>query len=88
MAFCKDKWFEIRYDDLEQPYLLIVRPDEKKPGYIIVIDPQEKYKIAYHSESYGDVCQWLGEDEYERIEGRVYIDDGWPPFEEFKDDTK
>ncbi|HUE74433.1 MAG TPA: hypothetical protein VMP01_26355 [Pirellulaceae bacterium] len=67
----KDDWYEVWADDmLDRPYLLMVR---RRPGEpeIAVIDPAERYRTVFSSPDYETVRNWLLEDEYTRVTGRM-----------------
>jgi hypothetical protein len=34
-------------------------------------------KIIYEGNNYQDASDWLSEDEYELVSGRIFPDDGW-----------
>jgi hypothetical protein len=79
MAIYDDKWFEVWFvDGVEYipAYLVIVTPNPKIKGEIIVLD-LNKNEILFRSKSYEDVRNWLTEDEFDLVDGRVFPDDGW-----------
>ncbi|HET6979062.1 MAG TPA: hypothetical protein VFI24_22200 [Pyrinomonadaceae bacterium] len=83
MTTAENRWFEIWYDegsDLVPHYLLIVVPDGADPKLFRVYDPFEKLFIF--DGSYEDVCQELREDEYSRVEGRMFVDEIFPPLKQ------
>ncbi len=55
------------------PYVLILLGDSE--GNCCIYDPTESYKIAFASSSYEEAKLWLLEDEYERIEGRLRVEE-------------
>lgn len=57
--------------DVEPAYLVVVRPNEKKVGEILVVDIN-KDEILYKGSNYEDVYNWLSEDEFELVKGRVF----------------
>jgi len=80
MSTFEDRWFEVWFspgEDLRPTWLLIVTPDRATPGHVVVYDPQENFRII-HRGDYENILQWLGEDEYSLVEGRMFPDDGWP----------
>ncbi|MDQ3711414.1 MAG: hypothetical protein M3388_04265 [Acidobacteriota bacterium] len=80
MAIYDDKWFEIWYaDGIEYipSHLLIITPKPENRSSIIVIDPYLSNKIIYEGKDYEDVSDWLVEDEYSLVSGRIFPDDGW-----------
>jgi len=90
MAIYRDKWFECWFDGFDfdpvvPVYILIVTPDPQNTGQILIVDPRKNNEIVYRGRDYEDACTWLSEDEYEKIEGRVYPDDGLGHLDEFID---
>jgi hypothetical protein len=80
MSTFEDRWFEVWFspgEDLRPTWLLILTPDQAIPGHFLVYDPQENFRIV-HSGDYEDVLQWLAEDEFSLVEGRMFPDDGLP----------
>ena len=80
MATYKDKWFEIWYsegEDIIPTYLLVVTPNPENLSRILIIDPAEKGKVVYEGKDYEDATDWLVEDEYSLVNGRIFPDDGW-----------
>jgi len=80
MSIYDDKWFEIWYSEgveVIPHYLLIVTTDEKDRGKIIVIDPQKNNEICFRGKDYDEVCNWLWEDDFHLVEGRVFPDDSY-----------
>ncbi len=80
MATYDDKWFEIWYaDGIEYipSHLLIVTPKPESRSRIIVVDPYLNDKIVYEGKDYENVSDWLVEDEYSLVCGRMFPDDGW-----------
>lgn len=80
MSTSEDRWFEIWFsegEDLRPTWLLALTPDLMKPGSFVVYDPQENNRIV-HQGDYDNTINWLLEDEYSRVEGRMFPDDGWP----------
>ena len=77
----ENRWFEVWFTEggaTIPAWVLIVKPDQHNPSQILVYDPQEGYRIVHQGQSYEEACLWLGEDEYERVDGRVFPDDGLP----------
>lgn len=69
------KWYEIWVDEsTEIPYLLFVCPDKNDFNEIIIIDPKNN-KIIQHMPNYETAKDWLCEDEYTLVDGRMKIDD-------------
>lgn len=54
---------------LSPPYLLLLLGDSS--GNCQVYDPAEGYKLVFTSASYDEAQNWLLEDEYEPVEGRL-----------------
>ena len=54
------------------PYVLILLGDSE--GNCCVLDPTQNYKIVFSSSSYQEAKLWLLEDEYERVEGRLIVE--------------
>jgi len=80
MATYDDKWFEIWYADGVEyipSHLLIVAPKPEDRSRVIVIDPYSNDKIIYDGKNYEDTSDWLVEDEYSLMSGRIFPDDGW-----------
>ena len=80
MSSFENHWFEIWSShgfELPPTWLLIVASDKAVPGRVLVYDPQEKYRIV-HSGNYESVREWLAEDEFVPVKGRVFPDDGFP----------
>ena len=72
----QDDWYEVWADDtLEVPYLLLVR---RRPGEpeIAVVDPAERFRTVFSSPDYETVRNWLLEDEYTRVKGRMMLENG------------
>ncbi|HEY9625676.1 MAG TPA: hypothetical protein V6C84_00100 [Coleofasciculaceae cyanobacterium] len=55
------------------PYILMMLSDSA--GCCHVYDPAEGYKIVFSSVTYSEAQNWLLEDEYEPIEGRLAASD-------------
>ena len=55
------------------PYVLILLGDNE--GNCCVYDAAEGYKMVFASSSYEEAKLWLMEDEYERIEGRLQVEE-------------
>ncbi len=69
-------WYEVWADgSLATPYVLLVMPDPKGDGGVVVRDPKEGLKVVYAGMSYANAKDWLLEDEYTRVEGRVERDE-------------
>lgn len=70
-------WYEVWCDESAEPvYLLLVEPDKSNPGQVLIRDPREKMNVVFRGKSYQEAVDWLQEDEYARIEGRMFPDDG------------
>ncbi|MEM8545288.1 MAG: hypothetical protein AAGF66_15015 [Cyanobacteria bacterium P01_H01_bin.119] len=54
---------------LSPPYILLLLSDLS--GNCRIHDPAENYKVVFASPSYDEAQNWLLEDEYEPIEGRL-----------------
>lgn len=69
-------WYEVWADEsLATPYILLVVSDERIAGGVIVLDPREGLKVVHTAPSYEIAKDWLLEDEYTRVEGRMERDD-------------
>lgn len=67
-------WYEIWVDEsTEIPYVLFVCPNATDTNEILIIDPKEN-KIE-NMPNYEMAKQWLCEDEYTLVNGRMTIDD-------------
>lgn len=80
MSISEDRWFEVWYsqgEDVLPTWLLIVTPDPANSALVLVRDPLEGNRIVHQGDNYQDTCLWLGEDEYELVDGRVFLQDGW-----------
>ena len=81
MGTSEDRWFEVWYsqgEDLLPTWLLVVVPDNTEHGRVLVCDPRDNNKVVYSAETHEDATEWLVEDEYSLVDGRVFPDDGWP----------
>jgi hypothetical protein len=54
---------------LSPPYVLLLLCNQE--GRCCVYDPAEGYKVIFTSSTYEEAQNWLLEDEYEPIEGRL-----------------
>jgi hypothetical protein len=69
------KWYEIWVDEsTEVPYVLFVCPDRNDFNRIIIINPKED-KIIENMPNYEMAKDWLCEDEYTLVNGRMKVDD-------------
>lgn len=69
------KWYEIWVDEsTEIPYVLFVYPDKDNFNIIIILDPKES-KIIENLPNYEMAKDWLCEDEYTLVNGRMIIND-------------
>jgi hypothetical protein len=67
-----EQWYEVWADEsLTTPYILLVLPGEQTAGGVIILDPKEGSKVVYAAPSYDGARDWLLEDEYTRVEGRM-----------------
>lgn len=67
-------WYEIWVDEsTEIPYVLFVCPNTINTNEILIIDPKEN-KIE-NMPDYETAKQWLCEDEYTLVDGRMIIDE-------------
>lgn len=67
-------WYEIWVDESpEIPYVLFVCPDKNEFNKIIIIDPKED-KIIKNMPNYETAKDWLYEDEYTLVNGRMEVD--------------
>ena len=81
MGTHEDRWFEVWFtqgEDLLPTWLLVVIPDVLAPNQVLIHDPLSNNKLVYRASSYDDAVNWLCEDEYELVRGRIFPDDGWP----------
>jgi len=81
MSTSEDRWFEVWYsqgEDLLPTCLLVVIPDKAHRERVLVCDPQNNNKVVYSAVSYEQATDWLVEDEYSLIDGRIFPDDGLP----------
>lgn len=72
----RDNWHfaEVWLDPmLSPPYVLLLLGNQA--GQWCVYDPAEGYKVIFTSSTYEEAQNWLLEDEYEPIEGRVSASD-------------
>ena len=72
----KSQWrfMEVWVDPmLSPPYVLLLLGDPT--GSCHVYDPAENYKVVFSSETYDEAQNWLLEDEYEPVEGRLSASD-------------
>lgn len=68
-------WYEVWADEsLAIPYILLVVPDERTGGGVIILDPKEGSKVVCAEPTYEQAKDWLLEDEYTRVEGRMERD--------------
>lgn len=58
---------------LSPPYLLLLLAD--KAGCYQIHDPTCGYKVVFSSTNYDEAQNWLLEDEYEPVEGRLSASD-------------
>jgi hypothetical protein len=58
---------------LSPPYILLLLGDPS--GRYHVYDPAQSYKIIFSSKTYDEAQNWLLEDEYEPVEGRLSASD-------------
>jgi hypothetical protein len=68
----RDNWnfTEVWIDPmLSPPYVLLLLSNQA--GHCGVYDPAEGYKVIFTSSTYEEAQNWLLEDEYEPIEGRL-----------------
>lgn len=80
MTISQDRWFEVWCEegsDLLPYYMLVVIPDQARPGLVMVCDPLENNRIIHDGQDYKETCYWLAEDEYSRVTGRMFVDNGW-----------
>ena len=81
MSIKDDRWFEVWYIDgvdVIPSCLYIVSPNPDRSGRIRVLVPYDSNTVKFEGKDYEETCNWLGEDEFERIDGRIFPDDGWP----------
>jgi hypothetical protein len=58
---------------LAPPYLLLLLADKK--GQYYIYDPAKDYQVIFSTDNYEIAKLWLLEDEYEPMEGRLFLDD-------------
>lgn len=69
-------WYEVWTNEhFEKPYVLILR--EEASGSLVVTDPLLKYEKVFECQSYEDAKNWLREDEFMMVKGRVTDDPGY-----------
>ena len=81
MGTREDRWFEVWFsqgEDLLPTWLLVVIPDVSASNQMLIHDPISGNKLVHRAASYDDAVNWLCEDEYELVSGRIFPDDGWP----------
>ena len=74
MGIYDNQWFEVWFVagiDYVPAYLVIATPNPKVQNEIIVMD-LNKNEILYRSNTYKDVHNWLCEDEFSLVNGRVF----------------
>jgi hypothetical protein len=65
-------WFEVWWDySSRPPELLLLIFDEQNQRFG-VIEPGSEGRVLYESASYDDVIFWLSEDEYTKVDGRIW----------------
>jgi hypothetical protein len=64
-------WLEIWIDGQSPPWVLIV---QSSADGIQVFDPQEGRRSLFSATAYETVVNWLSEDEFELVEGRISPD--------------
>ena len=68
------KFIEVWIDPMLTPhYVLLLLAD--KSGKCSIYDPATHYKVIFSSDNYETAKLWLLEDEYEPMEGRLFLDD-------------
>ena len=72
-----EREFEVWADDSYPPYVLVLYREEKEPPAFVVRDPIEQNRVVFSSHNYEEVCLWLGEDEFSRVDGRMKILEWW-----------
>jgi len=66
------QWYEVWADEsLTTPYVLLVVPDERTAEGVSILDPKEGLKVVHAAPNYESARDWLLEDEYTRVEGRM-----------------
>jgi hypothetical protein len=67
-----DAWYEVWADEgAEPPYLLLVLPCGDR---VLVQDPRDSNRVVFAGTSYSEVRNWLLEDEYTIVSGRMTAD--------------
>jgi hypothetical protein len=68
-------WLEVWIDDAPgSEYLLLLRANRSGP--LQLIDPQEAGKVIAEFAEYPEAVHWLNEDEYDLVQGRVFLANG------------
>ncbi len=67
------KFLEIWVDPTASPPYVLMLFSGGSGGYHI-IDPAEAYTVIFSNQSYEETRLWLLEDEYERVEGRLFAE--------------
>jgi hypothetical protein len=68
-------WYEVWVDESpEIPYILFVFPSKINLEEILIIDPKENNQVIKNMPNYKMAIQWLQEDEYTLVNGRMEID--------------
>lgn len=71
------QWYEVWVDDTmstPSPYILVVVGEPEKQVFT-VFDPKEDYQVVFKASDYEIVKNWLLEDEYTRVLGRMQRDE-------------
>lgn len=68
----ENDWYEVWSDEtLDPPYILIVVSKRDSTGFVQIYDPSEGMKLIYNAPNYDAATDWLTEDEYTRVDGRM-----------------
>jgi hypothetical protein len=65
-------WYEVWSNEtLDPAYILIVVSKEGEQGEVSIYDPREAMRIVCTAVNYQAAKDWLWEDEYTRVDGRM-----------------
>ena len=65
-------WYEVWTEEtLELPYILLIVAKNGEEGLVQIYDPREGMQLIYHAPNYQAAKDWLWEDEYTRVDGRM-----------------
>ena len=65
-------WYEVWSNEtLDPPYVLLVVAKETEEGVVNIFDPREGMRVVYAAPNYQSAKDWLWEDEYTKVDGRM-----------------